>query len=145
MMAGHSHCHSAADRPVLIDTSVWIEALQRDGCWQCRRVVEELVSEGRAATCEVIMAELLRGARDDGEGEKWSQMLRALEVLQMDGVAEVAGRIGRACQRQGWTQPLGDVLVAAVALKHGAALLHRDRHLSQIAELMGMEEEKLEG
>ena len=130
---------------VLIDTSVWIEALRPGGDEGCRRAVARLVEEGQAATCEIIIAELLRGAADEEQAKEWAGMLRALEVLPMDGVAEVAGRISRRGRARGMTQPLGDVLIAAVALKHGAALLHRDRHLSEIAGIMGMKEERVQG
>ena len=65
-------------------------------------------------------------------------MLRALHMLAMKGAAEVADGISRRARARGWAQPLDAVLIAAVALRHTAALLHRDRHLSPIAEVMGM-------
>ncbi len=136
--------HKPKERPVLIDTSVWVEALRPGGDKRSQEIVARLVNEGRAATCEVVMAELLRGASDEAQAEQWSGMLRALVVLDMAGVAEIAGMIGRTCRARGLRQPMGDVLIAAVALKHSAALLHRDRHLSEIAELMGMAEERVE-
>ncbi len=129
-----------AEQLVLIDTSVWIEALRPGGDEECRRAVAELVEEGRAATCEIVIAELLRGARDDEQAAEWAAALRGLEVLSMEGVGETAGMIGRRMRQAGRTQPIGDVIIAAVALHRGAALLHRDRHLSEIAQAMGMEE-----
>ena len=123
---------------MLIDTSVWIEALRPGGDAICRRLVGELVASGQAATCEVVIAELLRGARSDEEAEEWDDALRGIQVLDMEGVGDTAGRIGRAMRAQGKTPPLGDLLITAVALHHGVALLHRDRHIAEMAEAMGM-------
>jgi predicted nucleic acid-binding protein len=123
---------------VLIDTSVWIEALRSTGLVECRDRVAELVTGGQAATCEIVLAEVLRGARDNAEERALHQRLRSLRVLSLDGVGRVAARIGR---RIGADKPLmADVFIAATALQHRAALLHRDQHLSRISELFGIQE-----
>jgi predicted nucleic acid-binding protein len=54
--------HPRLGRRVLIDTSVWIEAFAPGGEPSGREAVHDLVSSGRAATCEVVIAEVLRGA-----------------------------------------------------------------------------------
>jgi len=100
--------------------------------------VAELVTREQAATCEIVLAEVLRGARDDAEEQALHQRLRSLHLLSPDGVGRVAAMIGR---RIGAGKPLmADVFIAATALKHRAALLHRDQHLSRISELFGIRE-----
>lgn len=130
---------------MLIDTSVWIEALRPQGDETCRRLVAALVATGQAATCEVVMAELLCGARDDEQAAEWADALRGTRVLAMEGVGEIAGRIGRIMRQRGRSVPGADLLVAAVALRHGVGLLHRDRHIAEIAEAMGMDHKHLTG
>ena len=52
---------------VLTDTSAWIHALRPSGNPSIRRQVRDLLTEGRAATCEMIMLELVGGTRTEGE------------------------------------------------------------------------------
>ena len=56
-------------------------------------------------------------------------------LQQFDGAA----RIYRACRRAG-TTPRGmvDCMIAAVALRHGAALLARDAYLTRVAAVVGI-------
>jgi len=117
---------------VLIDTSVWIAALDPAGDDGCRRQVSALLTSRRAATCEIVVAEVLRGAEDDREAQLLEERLRSLVRLSMDGVGAVAAAMGRKMGTP--RQRLADLLVAAVAFAHDVALLHRDRHLAQIAE-----------
>ena len=50
-------------RLTLIDTSSWIEALRRSGRAEVRERVARLMSEGRAAWCDLVALELWNGAR----------------------------------------------------------------------------------
>ena len=125
---------------VLIDTSIWIEALRPDGFASCREAVARFAAAGRAATCDVVLTEVLRGARNESQAREWAHGLLALRVLSADGLGVVAARIGRAVREAGASPPLGDLLIAAVALRHGAVVLHRDRHLHKIAATIGIED-----
>jgi len=80
---------------VLIDTSVWIAALDPAGDDGCRRQVSALLTSRRAATCEIVVAEVLRGAEDDREAQLLEERLRSLVRPSMDGVGAVAAAIGR--------------------------------------------------
>ena len=51
----------------LIDTSCWIEALRVSGDPVIREKVKELLIEGRAAWCDMVLLELWNGARGDAE------------------------------------------------------------------------------
>ena len=123
---------------VLIDTSLWIAAMSPGGDDAARQTVRDLVVEGRAATCEMVIAEVLRGAESDAEAKAMEAELAALHVLPCDGAGSVVAAMGR---RMGAPrQRLADLFVAAVAWRHKAALLHRDHHLSQIAARFGIDE-----
>ncbi len=125
---------------VLIDTSIWVEALRPHGLAGCREAVARVAAAGRGATCDVVLTEVLRGARSEAQAHAWAYSLLALRLLPSDGLGILAARIGRALRDAGASPPLGDLLVAATALKHGAVVLHRDRHLHQIAATMGIED-----
>ncbi len=124
--------------PVLIDTSIWVEALDPDGDAAYRDKVEELIAARRAATCEIVIAELLRGAENETHATQLEERLRALRVLTVDGAGGVAAAMGRQMRAAG--QRLADLLIAAVAFQHDAALLHRDRHLARIATKFAIEQ-----
>jgi predicted nucleic acid-binding protein len=52
---------------VLIDSSAWVETIRQDGDPAYGRQVDRLLTEERAATCEVVITETLRGAISEAE------------------------------------------------------------------------------
>ena len=123
---------------VLVDSSAWIEALPASGDPRYRDAIDALIRDGRAATSEVVIAEVLRGARRRDELAILSDGLDATNVLDMRGAGEEAGCLAWTLRTRGLTMPTTDLLVAATAHLHGAALLHRDKHLAQAAEALGL-------
>jgi len=124
---------------VLVDTSVWVETLRIRGDPACRSTMDQLTAQGRVATCEVVIVELLQGALDGRQVDRLSVSLAATTTLGMAGAGEEAGRLGWALRRRGIIVHTTDLLIAATAHLHGAALLHRDRHLGEAAEALGLE------
>ena len=133
----------SADGPVLVDSSVWIECFRPDGEEACRRETAALLIAGRAVTCEVVLAEVLRGAMTPAAWEAMSSRMGSVSRLSMDGMGSLAGSLARQLEAKGLTLPTTDLLIAAVAQSHGAAILHRDRHLSRAAEIIGLPEHSL--
>ncbi len=118
---------------IVIDTSAWVEFLRDTGSWQCERVDGLLDRE--FAISDAIRMELLAGARDD-------RHLRQLRGLAARATAlptepsdyDHAAAIYRGCRRSGETvRRLVDCLIAAVALRHDAEVLHADRDFEAIA------------
>jgi len=128
------------DAVILIDSSVWIEALRPGGRDDCRAIVRTLADTEMAATCEVVMLELLRGTSGDQQFEALLDRLLGLQVLSMQGVGAEAARLARQLKANGHTIPETDLLIAATARLHGATLLHRDRHLALASQTMGIPE-----
>jgi predicted nucleic acid-binding protein len=124
---------------VLIDSSAWIETIRQDGDPAYGRQVDRLLTEERAATCEVVITEILRGAISEAELTALAEELRGLLRLAMDGAGEEGGRLAWALRRRGILVPTTDLLIAATARLNGAALLHRDRHLAEAAEALGLQ------
>jgi hypothetical protein len=122
-------------QPVLIDSSVWVEVLRPGGDEALRREVRTLVAEGAAVFCDLVLLELWNGARGEAEQRYLASLEEELESLPT--TAEVWHRsreLARTCRAAGVTVPATDLLVAACAAHHGAALLHRDRHFDQVRD-----------
>ncbi len=120
--------------PVMIDTSLWIEALRRSGSATARRVVAQAVEPGIALVNGLILTELLKGPRDDGEFRRLELLLEATTCLPMDrSTWDRAARLGFDLRRAGVSVPTVDLAIAASALQAGVPLLHADTHFELIA------------
>jgi len=124
---------------VLVDSSAWIAALRSGGEGSSRVALDTLLADRGAATCPVIVTELLQGAISARGLEALADELRWLPLLSMEQAGEPAGRAAWHLRRQGITVPTTDLLIAATALVHGARLMHQDRHLRLIAQALGVE------
>ena len=118
---------------LLIDTSVWVEALRRGGEPGIRDAVREAIVEGRARLCEPVVLELWNGARGAAEAAMLRRIEEEVELLSMTApVWQRANALARACRAGGLTVPAIDVAIAACARHYGAQLLHRDEHFNRI-------------
>jgi predicted nucleic acid-binding protein len=82
------------------------------------------------------MLEVLAGARDELHARALRRLLGRCAFLALEEPSdhEVAASLYRACRRGGATvRRLPDCLIAAVALRNGAELLHRDSDFDAIA------------
>jgi len=118
---------------ILIDTSAWIEFLRNSGSATCERVDELL--ESKIATCDAIRMEVLAGARDEAHCRQLSRLLDRAVLLPTHSVDyESAAALYRHCHDEGRAvSKLVDCLIAAVAIRHGAVVLHRDSDFLAIA------------
>jgi predicted nucleic acid-binding protein len=121
------------EEPVLIDTSVWIQALRKDPPQPLADLVRRAILEGRTATTGMVMLELLSGARTGRHYQELTDELRALRYLSAEGAWPEACRLSFRLRRHGVTVPSADILIAAVAVVHGCVLLHADDHFPLIA------------
>ena len=119
----------------LIDTSAWVEYLRATGS-PAHREVRGLLPGG-AFTTDVVVAELLMGARDEFHARKLTALLDRCHFVPTRPLFdfEQAAAVYRACRRGGFTpRSLADCLVAAVAIDRGLPLLHHDEDFPRIAE-----------
>jgi predicted nucleic acid-binding protein len=121
---------------LLADSSAWVEFLRRTGspiAVQLRVALEQGIE---VAVTDVVVMEVLAGARDDTERDVLRRMLYGCRFLAVDGPAdyEQAAEIYRACRRGGETvRKLTDCLIAAVAIRNEADLLQLDADFPAIA------------
>jgi predicted nucleic acid-binding protein len=120
---------------VLADTSAWIEYLRgADG--KTRTAVRERVPRRQAALTEPILMELLAGALDERRASGVASMLGSFPLKPVDATFDytAAAQIYRVCRHAGLTlRNQIDCLIAAVAIRTGLPLLHRDADFDFIA------------
>lgn len=126
----------------LLDTSAWVEFLRATGSDVHREVRRAIERERPLHTTDVVVMEVLAGARDDGHAVQLRRLLFACEFVPVDGLVdfEYAATLYRRCRRRGETvRSLNDCLVAAVAIRAGLEVLHMDRDFEVIARLGELE------
>ena len=121
----------------LVDTSAWVEFLRATGSDVHLRLRQLLQGEEALATTEIILMEVLAGARDDVHLDRLRRtVLGRCRLLPGHGLGdhEEAAAIYRRCRTGGSTvRRLNDCLIAAVAIRTGVPLLHADQDFAQIA------------
>lgn len=121
---------------ILADSSAWIEELRGTGS-RAHRALERLLSLGaEIVVTEPVVMELLAGSRSTSELAATRKRLLAFPMLRVGGLItyEQAAAIQRVCRAAGEPVRSGiDCLIAAVAIREGAAVLHADRDFDAIA------------
>ncbi|MFN3477120.1 MAG: PIN domain nuclease [Candidatus Methylomirabilales bacterium] len=124
---------------VLIDTSAWIHALRPTGRSIIRQQVRDVLIKRRAATCEMIVLELVGGTRTEGKYRELCEDLEALQQLPVtESVWRQAYRLAHTLRRKGISIPATDQLIASVALTYSCRLLHWDSHFDLLARHVGL-------
>jgi len=121
---------------ILVDTSAWIELLRATGHPAHVTLRHHLERRSPIATTEPIIMELLAGTRTRREHLRVRARLVALPLLTLRGLAdfESAAALYRACRDKGAAvRKLTDCLIAAVAIRENATLLHNDRDFELLA------------
>lgn len=131
----------------LVDTSVWIEHLRDTGSPAATEARTLLRQPEQVATCGPIVMELLSGARGDAGLIALERLTNALVQLSVDErqdfhAAAAAYRSVRASGRT--VRGMLDCLIAVIARRHEAVLVHRDADLAAAAAaLEGLEQRDL--
>jgi predicted nucleic acid-binding protein len=122
---------------ILIDTSAWIEYFHATGsaaAVEVRRLLSE--QPNQVAMCEPIAMEILAGAIEERTHASLEQLANGLPSLSVDNALDfrIAASMYRAARRTGQTiRSLNDCLIAAVAMRHGARIVHQDKDFDVIA------------
>ena len=118
---------------ILADTSAWVEFVRDTGSAACNRLDDAL--DGEVAICDAIRMEVLAGAGSERHLQDLRRLLaRAVPLETLSSDHDTAALIYRSCRRHGETpRSLIDCLIAAIAIRRGATVLHADRDFSVIA------------
>lgn len=128
---------------ILVDTSAWVEFLRGTGSPVHHRIRAGLGDRERLATTDVVVMEVLAGARDLAHLQRLRRLLNGCRLLAIQGLSdfEDAASLYRTCRAQGVTARLTDCLVAAVAIRSRATLLHADSDFDLIARCSSLQVE----
>lgn len=128
---------------ILIDTSAWIEYFRATGSSAAIEVRRLLSTDSEPVViCEPIAMEILAGAVDDGRHAKLERLVNGLPSLKVDDAVDfrTAAAIYRAARRAGQTiRSINDCVIAAVSIRHGASIVHRDADFEAIAAITGID------
>jgi Predicted nucleic acid-binding protein, contains PIN domain len=123
---------------LLIDSSVWIDALRQSGPVAVRTQLAKMIESGEAAWCAAIRLELWAGIRNDQERKilhGFGSVVMNLEITET--VWEHAINLAEIGRKRGQTFPYPDLVIFACAKVHRAQLFHRDTHFDALAKLQG--------
>jgi hypothetical protein len=102
------------------------------------RATPEALDLGEICLCAVVRLEMLYSARSPTEYERIETDLSSFRELRMDAeTIATAVSAQRDLGRRGRHRvPIPDLLIAACAHQHQAAVLHFDRHYDALAEVL---------
>jgi predicted nucleic acid-binding protein len=123
---------------ILVDTSVWIEVFRK----QRPLDLESLVAFDEVVVCLPVIQEILQGIRDEASYRVAREALLSMPILESpmgEDVFTEAAQLFRTARRAGLTIRSGvDCLIAACAIRHDIAVLHRDRDFTALARVSAL-------
>ena len=125
---------------ILIDSSVWIDVLHRRETPQTAFFRSNL-STRRWATADLVLAEVLQGARSDEAADLACDRMGLAELIVVGGhdVAVAAARHYRRLRAMGITiRKTIDTLIATRCILDGIELLYADRDFDPFVQHFGL-------
>lgn len=127
---------------IVVDSSVWIAHLRGERSDAVARLYHlTLEADDQILIGDVILLEILQGARDDAHARRLERNLRRFPVVAMLG----DGMVGRAAEHYRTLRGLGatlrrtiDLIIGAHCIAHGHALLHSDRDFEPMVRHLGL-------
>ncbi|GAA3636046.1 type II toxin-antitoxin system VapC family toxin [Microlunatus ginsengisoli] len=124
---------------ILIDTSAWVDYLRGDAT-PATAAVRRLVSDtpDDLVMTEPVAMELLAGARDDVTLARMERLTTGLPGLRVAADLDFrsAAALYRGARRAGETvRSMVDCLIAAIAARHGALVVHKDQDFEALGRL----------
>ena len=130
----------------LVDTSAWVEYLRATGS-PAHRAVRRLLEDAESPihTTDIVVMEVLAGARDDDHCDRLRRLLAGCEYVPLQGLAdyEEAAQMYRSCRAGGETvRALTDCLIAVVSMRASLTVLHADRDFDVLSRRVGLQVER---
>jgi len=125
---------------IVVDSPVWIALLRNQDTPAVRRLRAIDAADG-IVVGDLILLEVLQGARDEAHAARIERNLRQFPVEPMLGeaIAVRAAAHARTLRRLGVTvRKTIDLVIATFCLDRGYALLHADRDFAPMATHLGL-------
>jgi predicted nucleic acid-binding protein len=120
---------------IVADSSVWIDHLRSVKSVQVEQL-DRLIGSPALVLGDLVLFELLRGARDDRHARTLEAWMRSFPLQRMvdPELAVAAARHSRRLRSVGVTPRKSiDLLIATFCIERGYELLHRDRDFDLMA------------
>jgi len=125
---------------IVVDSSVWIANLRNIDIREVR-ALRALDNPDEILVGDVVLLEVLQGARDDARADGLEKWLRRFPIVRMldEELAIRAAQNYRTLRKRGVTiRKTIDVIVGTFCLEHDHALLHTDRDFDAMAAHLGL-------
>ena len=128
---------------IVVDSSVWIAYLRGRDSDAVRRLDSVILNrDDEILVGDLILLEILQGARDDTHAARIERNLRRFPVAPMLGI-DVAIRAAanyRTLRAKGVTvrKTIDIIIIGSFCLLHGRVLLHEDRDFDPMANHLGL-------
>jgi predicted nucleic acid-binding protein len=123
---------------VLVDSSVWIEALRREGKLEVKVSLEGLLEEYEAAWCGPVKLEVLGGARVQDR----KRLSAYFECIPYKPMPDRAWDFAKECywrlRDKGQTVPFNDVLIGSLSLAWTCRVYAVDHHFEVMRDVLGV-------
>lgn len=120
---------------VFVDSVIWASFFTKPGSPE-KKEVDGLIDDDRVALIGPVVGEVLRGFRRKDQADWVASRLKLAHytTLEWDDWREAA-TLGRELAANGHNLPLTDLVLAAVAMRLGAAVYSTDPHFDVISGL----------
>lgn len=121
---------------ILVDSSAWIDSARAVPSDATRFLAARDESD-EFATAGVIVQEVLQGVGSEKDFEAWRERFWGMLIIEPRELStyELAAQLFRRARARGLTvRSPNDCLIAALALEHGALLVHNDRDFLALAQ-----------
>ncbi len=126
---------------IIADSSVWIALFRNEDSALVERL-RSYINQGRVIIGDIILLELLQGARDHHHADVIELELREFPILPMlsPSLAVQAANHYRVLRSRGITiRKMADMIIGTYCIQHGHRLLQRDRDYLPMAQHLGLQ------
>jgi predicted nucleic acid-binding protein len=125
---------------IAVDSSVWIGHFRGAETRAVQRL-NAAIDEDDIIVGDLVLLEVLQGARDDAHALQLERRLRKFQIEPMlgDDIAAKAARNSRTLRGRGITvRKTIDLVIATFCIERGHSLLHDDRDFDPLAAHLGL-------
>jgi predicted nucleic acid-binding protein len=131
---------------LLTDTSLWVDLLRGTGGTSREQLAREVRRGADSALhiCEPVVMELVGGAGSH-DAARVSLLVDSLPTVALDASVDfrAAGDLYRMARLRGRTvRSFVDCLIAAIAIRTGSVVVHRDRDFESLAAVSPLQQER---
>ena len=126
---------------IAVDSSTWI-AHFRNAELESVRVLRSLFGETELLVGDIVLLEVLQGARDEAHAVRISRELNEFSIARMldEEIAVQAAHNYRALRGKGITiRKTIDLIIGTFCIERGHTLLHNDRDFESMRTHLGLQ------